>query len=214
VAAIGIQSERKCLAKRGKPTMLLEALRSRWAPSWQRAPIILLAPCPHPRPLPMPPAKEGNVPRPPSKPPAGRVQGRLRMPKAPTLKLYPEQKLLVLSTLGCTPGLGMHCCTSGKKLCSNACTGSFENAFHALQKNWEKVLNTFYLGKKRKNLLNQCNKPRSLVCNTALSTALQVTSLAARKRGESWHTAGTLSWETLLNSSRERPQEHTAGHQP
>lgn len=69
-------------------------------------------------------------------------------------------------------------------------------------------------GKKKKNLLNQCNKPRSLVCNTALSTALQVTSLAARKRGESWHTAGTLSWETLLNSSRERPQEHTAGHQP
>lgn len=133
MAETGIQSERKCLVKRGKPMMPLEALRSLWAPSWQRAPNTPLTPCPHPRPLPMPPVKEGNV-RWPCKPPAGGVQGRLRMSEAPALKLYPEQKLLVLSTLGCTPGLGMHCCTSGKELHSNTCTDSLENAFHALQR--------------------------------------------------------------------------------
>lgn len=190
--------------------MLLEALRSRWAPSWQRAPIILLAPCPHPRPLPMPPAKEGNVPRPPSKPPAGRVQGRLRMPKAPTLKLYPEQKLLVLSTLGCTPGLGMHCCTSGKKLCSNACTGSFENAFHALQKNWEKVLNTFYLGKKKKKSAKSMQQTKKLGlqhspqhCTPGHFTCSQE---EGRKLAHSWHTE---LGNTAQQQQRASPRAHS-----
>lgn len=70
------------------------------------------------------------------------------MSKAPALKLYPEQKLLVPNTLGCTPGLGMHCRTSGKELRSNRRTDSLENTFHALQKKLGKCPKHFLSGKK------------------------------------------------------------------